>query len=40
MGYIVTLFRCFHLDASVLQPPYTPDQVAQIQGGAVPAGKL
>lgn len=40
MGYIVHLFRCFHLDASVLAPPYDDAQVLAIERGTVPAGRL
>lgn len=40
MGYIVDLFRCFHLDASVLAPPYAEAQVLAIEARRVPAGRL
>jgi hypothetical protein len=40
MGYIVDLFRCFHLDASVLAPPYGEAQVLAIEAGRVPSGRL
>jgi len=40
MGYIVKLFRCYHLDASVFHPPYTSAQTTTIRTGRVPAGRL
>jgi hypothetical protein len=40
MGYIVNLFRCFHLDPSVLVPPYEEGQMAAIAAGSVPSGRL
>lgn len=40
MGYIVNLFRCFHADASVHEAPYGTEQVAAIERGVVPAGRL
>jgi hypothetical protein len=40
MGYIVDLFRCFHLDRSVLASPYEEGQVLAIAAGSVPNGPL
>jgi hypothetical protein len=40
MGYIVNLFRCFHLDPSVHMAPYQPGQMAVVQQGGVPDGPL
>jgi hypothetical protein len=40
MGYIVDLFRCFHLDPSVLAPPYGEAQLLAIQAGRIPPGRL
>jgi hypothetical protein len=34
------LFRCFHLDPSVLAPPYGEAQVRAIEAGLVPDGRL
>jgi hypothetical protein len=40
MGYIVNLFRCFHLDASVLAAPYPDAAARDILDGRVPAARL
>jgi hypothetical protein len=40
MGYVINLFRCYHLDDSVSVAPYTPEQSAAIAAGAIPSGKL
>ena len=40
MGYIVDLFRRFHLDDSALAAPYDLAQVRAIEAGQVPAGRL
>jgi hypothetical protein len=40
MGYIVNLFRCFHLDPSVLAAPYRQEQALAIAAGSVPGGRL
>ena len=40
MAYIVNLFRCFHLDPSVLEPPYEPAAERDIVRGRIPVGAL
>jgi len=40
MGYIVNLFRCFHLDPSVHLAPYDAGQAAVVRQGGVPEGPL
>lgn len=40
IGYIVNLFRCFHLDASVLAAPYPDAAARDILDGRVPAARL
>ncbi len=40
MGYIVNLFRCFHLDDGTLVAPYDDVQVRAIEAGSVPGGRL
>jgi hypothetical protein len=40
MHYIAHLFRAFHLDKELAQPPYTPEQVAAFGRGLVPDGEL
>jgi hypothetical protein len=40
MHYISHLFRCFHLDADLSRPPFTPEQVASFGRGVVPDGAL
>lgn len=40
MGYIVHLFRCFHVDDAVDAAPYDAEQVRAIEAGRVPAGPL
>ena len=40
MHYIVHLFRVFHTHDDLLEPPFTPEQVASFTRGAVPAGDL
>jgi hypothetical protein len=40
MHYIVHLFRAFQLNEQLADPPFTPEQVASFEGGAIPAGDL
>jgi len=40
MHYIVHLFRVFHLNDQLSQPPFTPDQVASLSRGVIPEGEL
>jgi hypothetical protein len=40
MHYIAHLFRAFHLDRDLAQPPYTPEQIEAFRGGVVPQGEL
>jgi hypothetical protein len=40
MHYIVHLFRAFHLDEQLPQPPFNPDQVTSIARGIIPEGEL
>lgn len=40
MHYIAHLFRAFHLHQELLDPPYTPEQVAAFNLGTVPDGVL
>ncbi len=40
MHYIVHLFRALHLHEDLLDPPYTPEQVAAFSRGAIPDGVL
>jgi hypothetical protein len=40
MGYIVDLFRRFHLDGSALAAPYDAAQMRAIETGHVPVGRL
>ena len=40
MHYIVHLFCAFHLQDELSRPPFTPEQVASITRGVVPAGDL
>ena len=40
MGYIVKLFRCFHLDRSVMAAPYEETQITAVAAGTVPSGRL
>ncbi len=40
MHYISHLFRAFHFDRSLSNPPFTPEQVASIDRGVLPAGDL
>jgi hypothetical protein len=40
MHYIAHLFRAFHSNRDLAQPPYTPEQVAAFGRGLVPDGEL
>jgi len=40
MGYIVHLFRCFHLDDAVHAPPYDAQRAEAVKRGLVPDGPL
>jgi hypothetical protein len=40
MHYISHLFRAFHLDETLANPPFTPEEIASFEGGVVPNGKL
>jgi hypothetical protein len=40
MGYIVNLFRSRQRRASLAEPPFTPDQLAEMAKGRLPAGPL
>ena len=40
MHYIVHLFRAFHLNEQLSQPPFNPDQVTSIARGIIPEGEL
>lgn len=38
--FIVDLFRTRHLVPELFDPPYTPEQVADLKAGRIPAGRL
>jgi len=40
MHFIADLFRAYHLDATLFDPPFTADQVVAIRAGQLPAGRL
>jgi hypothetical protein len=40
MHYIVHLFRAFHLDEQLSQPPFRPGQVEDFSRGVIPEGEL
>lgn len=40
MHYIADLFRGFQEDRSLLSPPFTPAQVADLRAGRMPSGRL
>jgi hypothetical protein len=40
MHYIVHLFRAFHAQAALFEPPFTPEQVRSFTRGRVPDGEL
>ena len=40
MHFIADLFRAYHLDGALFDPPFTPDQMAAIKVGQLPTGRL
>jgi hypothetical protein len=40
MHYISHLFRAFHLNQQLTDPPFTPEQVASFSHGVLPDGDL
>ncbi|MBL8132595.1 MAG: hypothetical protein JNL42_12115, partial [Anaerolineae bacterium] len=40
LHFIVELFRCTHEDAALFDPPFTPQQVAELRTGRLPSGRL
>lgn len=40
LHFIIDMFRCYQEDASLLQPPFSPEQVERIKAGELPAGRL
>jgi hypothetical protein len=40
LHFIVELFRCYADTADLFEPPFTPEQTAQLKAGGVPAGQL
>jgi len=40
MHYISHLFRAFHLDEALANPPFTPEQVESFEAGVLPDGTL
>ncbi len=40
MHFIADLFRAYHLDATLFDPPFTADQAAALKAGSLPAGRL
>lgn len=38
--FIVDLFRTRHMTSELFDPPYTPEQVANLKAGRIPAGRL
>ena len=40
LHFIIELFRCYQEDAELLAPPFTAGQVAELQTGRRPAGRL
>jgi hypothetical protein len=40
MHFIADLFRVYHADARLFDPPYSPEQVAQLRSGRLPDGRL
>jgi hypothetical protein len=40
LHFIIDLFRCYQERAELLGPPFTAEQVAALQAGKVPSGKL
>jgi hypothetical protein len=40
LHFIVDLFRCYYEDATLLDPPFTAEQVAALKAGRLPDGRL
>jgi hypothetical protein len=40
LHFIVDLFRAYHAEPALFSPPFSPEQVAGITAGRVPAGRL
>ncbi len=40
MHFIADLFRAYHLDATLFDPPFTAEQVAAVKAGHLPTGRL
>jgi hypothetical protein len=40
MRYIARLFRCFHDEAALFEPPFSPDQCETMRNGQLPRGVL
>jgi hypothetical protein len=40
LHFIADLFRCFHETRDLFDPPFTPDQVAEMKAGRIPPGRL
>ena len=40
MRYIARLFRCFHEEASLFEPPFSPDRCETMRMGQLPRGVL
>ncbi len=40
MHFIADLFRIYHEDARLFDPPYSPAQIAQLRSGRLPNGRL
>ncbi len=40
LHFIVDLFRCYQQQPTLFEPPFSPDQVADMRNGKVPSGRL
>jgi hypothetical protein len=40
MRFIIDLFRSYQQDKTLLTPPFTPEQIASMEAGRIPEGKL
>ena len=40
LHFIVDLFRVYAVSSDLLEPPFTPEQVAELKTGKVPEGRL
>jgi hypothetical protein len=40
LHFIVDMFRCYQERRDLLEPPFTPEQVAALTGGRLPGGRL